>query len=119
MRRAAGGREELGGATYSRRGRLEKEGARWHARGYVSALRRRARAANCHGEGREGDEGEPDDAQELTESGNARGREGEEDTGVEDDGLTGTHCAAIGMARWRRKRRGRGVQQEEDVEGEL
>ena len=34
---------------------------------------------------REGDEGEPDDAQGLTESGNARGREEEEDRGKEED----------------------------------
>ena len=43
----------LGVGLYSR----GSEGVRWHARGYVSALRRRARVTKGHGEGRQDDEG--------------------------------------------------------------
>ena len=78
-----------------------------------------AGAAKAHGKRREGDEEDADERQRVTETSKACGRTEEEDTGEEEDKLTGTHCSSVGTARRRRKRRGPEVQREEDGEGEL
>ena len=106
--------EELEGSTYSR-GRAREGGARWHAA--CRCADEGAGAAKAHGEAREGDEGDQDERQRVTETRKACGRTEEEDIGKEDDDAQERTIPVVGIALRRRKRRGAVVQREDDDEG--
>ena len=74
---------------------------------------------SSHGEAWEGDEGEVDERQRVTETSSARRRTEEEDIEEEGDDAQERTVSVLGMARRRRKQRGPEVQREDDVEGEL
>ena len=76
-------------------------------------------AAKAHGEAREGDEGDQDERQRVTETRKACGRTKEEDIGEEDDDAQECTIPVVGTALRRRKRRGEAVQREDDDEGGL
>ena len=106
---AWGGVEEGGGAA-DELGRgadgLFIAGAGHPSRAPPSASGRGFAVLSSHGEAWEGDEGEVDERQRVTETSSARRRTEEEDTGEEGDDAQERTVSVVGTARRRRKLRG-------------
>jgi len=110
--------EELEGSTYNR-GRAREGGRGGTRRATCPCAGEGAGAAKAHGEAREGDDGDQDERQRVTETRKACGRTEEEDIGEEDDDAQERTIPVVGTALWRRKRRGPEAQREADDEGGL